>query len=295
MRHSIRDYFMGSRIVSRRSSWAACALLVLVGNRCLNRSDEQDRFRWRAAGGEVKWLKQPRREKLEQHAASGESSPEGRKQQLRAESAARYAQTALNMALPTVQRVEAGLRSARCRMTNRNWEQAARVLERTLELCPKNGSARLRVELERAHLLRRQEQHEQALMAYEAIAESIYAAPTERDTALWWAARESEDSGDRERATRRYRRIAQQALDPFARIRAYDRLARIYIDANDLEAAAGVLHACAMSINAEMAAATPTLSQLRERLKSMTSHDRLRRAIAKRFEQSSPLSINEGE
>jgi hypothetical protein len=141
---------------------------------------------------------------------------------------------------------------------------------------------RVRALLELGHLERRGDTRDAALAAYEAVLADPSASRGQRDEASLWIGRVHHDAGRIEDARRAWQRVADGAEDPLDRVRAWDALAGILIDAGDLEGAAGALERCRESVADVAAEETRLGERVRNALSSMRSQDELARAVAER-------------
>ncbi|MEY2805639.1 MAG: hypothetical protein RIR65_56, partial [Planctomycetota bacterium] len=80
-----------------------------------------------------------------------------------------------------------------------------------------------------------------------------------------------------------WRRLALQSLDPLRRIEAFDRLAAQWLDADDLEAAAGELHAARAAFAAHHAADDELSRRIVAALDGMRSLARAERMVERRW------------
>jgi len=141
---------------------------------------------------------------------------------------------------------------------------------------------RVRAGLEIGHIHRRAQDHEKALAAYEAVLADATATPGQRDDASYWAGHVYAASKRVEDARRTWQRVADGAEDPLDRIRAWDCIASSYVDAGDLEAAAGALERCREAMAESSAEETRLGERVRNALASMRAVDDLQRAVDKR-------------
>jgi tetratricopeptide (TPR) repeat protein len=132
-----------------------------------------------------------------------------------------------------------------------------------------------RARLELAHLWRRGGDLEAALALYEDLQLDRNADPSHRDDAAWWFARTCELAGDDGAARRRWRRLADDAVDPCLRARAWDRLARSYLVCGDVDAACAALRAGTRALSARASEHSPRGAALRATLAAMSARSRL--------------------
>ena len=146
----------------------------------------------------------------------------------------------------------------------------------------KDSPYRVRAGLEIAHLHRRAQDVERALAAYEAVLTDAAATPGQRDDASYWEGHVYASAKRIEDARRVWQRLADTGEDPLDRIRAWDGIAASYVDAGDLEGAAGALERC-REATAEVAAEETRLGErVRRALATMRAVDDLQRAVEKR-------------
>jgi tetratricopeptide (TPR) repeat protein len=141
---------------------------------------------------------------------------------------------------------------------------------------------RARAVLEIGHVHRRAGRHREALDAYLALAADATSAGTWREDAELWAGRIYALQGRVEEAHRLFERLAGKAADAVTRIEAFDELALAYVDANDLEAAAGELARCREALSDEALEETELGERVRSALQWMRSIPRLEQAIRAR-------------
>jgi tetratricopeptide (TPR) repeat protein len=136
--------------------------------------------------------------------------------------------------------------------------------------------------LEVAHVLRRRGDVTAALDAYHAVASDAHTEPGTRREAWWWTGELQRSRGAVEAARRAYRRVAEERGDPRRRVEAYDRLGLLHLEEGDLEAAAGVLHACRTALDGVARELTKQGARVRRALRSMRLVEELPRRIAAR-------------
>ncbi|MEW6074019.1 MAG: hypothetical protein AB1726_15665 [Planctomycetota bacterium] len=141
---------------------------------------------------------------------------------------------------------------------------------------------RARAGLEIGHVHRREGRPARALEAYLAVAADSDADPEHQDDAWLWAGTVWRDRGRVAEARRAWRSVAEGARSPLDRIRAFDLLAETWIDAGDLEAAAGALDECRRALAPLALEETRTGDEVRQALQRMHTVSALPRAIAER-------------
>ena len=122
-------------------------------------------------------------------------------------------------------------------------EEALEEFEKARELGSKTPF-RARASLEIGHVHRREGRRRVALDAYLRVASDPRAAHEHRDDAWLWAGCVWKDLGRLREARDAWRGVTRSGSDPIDRILAFDYLALAWVDAGDLEAAAGVLDEC---------------------------------------------------
>lgn len=166
-----------------------------------------------------------------------------------------------------------------------------RWLERDAEARTEFASARrlgaltsfgARAGLELAHLARRAGELEAARSEFEAVARDERSERRYRDDAALWAARMDAELGRVEIARRAFEAVARSAESVLDRIDAYDEWCQTYVDAGDLEAAAGVLALCRDALRELALEETPLGERVRNALSRMHSVRRLERAVRAR-------------
>jgi tetratricopeptide (TPR) repeat protein len=141
---------------------------------------------------------------------------------------------------------------------------------------------RIRACLEIAHLHRRAQNHKEALAAYEAVIADPASTPRQRDDASYWAGHVYAAQKRIEDARRAWQRVADSAEDPLDRVRAWDCIALTYVEAGDLEAAAGTLEKCREGLSEVSVEETRLGERVRDALSTMRAIDDLQRAVEKR-------------
>jgi len=126
-----------------------------------------------------------------------------------------------------------------------------------------------------------------SLEAFQGVIADPESSAQHRDEAWLWVGRVRRDMGRDEDARRAWSRVAEHARDPLDRIAAYDFLGTSWMDAGDLEAAAGVLDQCLRAL-AEVALERTNTG---ERVRSALGRTRLVRCLPERIKarlRSSP-------
>jgi len=100
---------------------------------------------------------------------------------------------------------------------------------------------RARAGIELGHIERRRRNWSKALDRYLAVASDVGTGPHWRDEAAIWAAKTYAAMGEIGEARRHLVRVTEAAIDPLARVRAFDEWALTYVVTGDVEAALGVL------------------------------------------------------
>jgi len=141
---------------------------------------------------------------------------------------------------------------------------------------------KVRAGLEIAHLHRRAKDSAKALAAYEAVIADPGATPGQRDDASYWTGQVYASEKRVDDARRAWQRVADKGEDPLDRVRAWDCIATTYVDAGDLEAAAGTLEKCRESLSEASAEETRLGERVRNALAAMRAVGDLQRAVEKR-------------
>jgi len=144
------------------------------------------------------------------------------------------------------------------------------------------GDFRARAGLEIGHLHRRAERWREALEVYTDVAADPAVAPARRDDAWLWVGCAWKGLGRAEDARQAWTRVAEQGRDALARVRAFDELALLLLEAGDLEGAAGVLDRCLAALSARALEETEEGERVRSALLRMRIVDELPRALARR-------------
>lgn len=154
---------------------------------------------------------------------------------------------------------------------------------------------RVRAHMELGQIARRAKDPQAALASFDAVIADAAASQRQKDDALLWSGRAYADLGRAADARRAWQRVADGAEDPLDRVRAFDWTALAYVDAGDLEAAAGTLERCRDAL-AEVAVEETKLGErVRNALADMRAHDDLARAIAERDAKRAKTSTSDAE
>jgi len=169
---------------------------------------------------------------------------------------------------------------------------AARLEEARLEfrVAAHEGAGsgfRVRARLELGHLARRAGFPEEALTEYLAALADAEACGHERDEALFWTGRVHAEEGRAEDARRAWRRVAEEALDPVQRVRAFDELGLLWLQQGDAEAATGEWNRCCAALADDANEETETGARVRSALEGMRTL-RILRETARRRAQPPP-------
>jgi len=139
-----------------------------------------------------------------------------------------------------------------------------------------------RARLEIGHLFRRARRWSEALEAYLAVAGDVDASASRRADAWSWAGTVWKAQGRLDEARLAWQRVADEAPDPLARIQAFDELALLLLEDDDLEGAAGVLERCTRALAARALEESEDGDRVRNALLRMRIVDELPRALARR-------------
>jgi tetratricopeptide (TPR) repeat protein len=140
----------------------------------------------------------------------------------------------------------------------------------------------VRAGLELGHLSRRAGDLEVARAEFEAVARDERGERRYRDDGALWVARMDAELGRIDAARRAWEALSTAAESPTDRIEAFDDWATSFIDAGDLEAAAGVLARCSEAMHDASEEETPLGERVRSALARMGSVRRLAQAIRAR-------------
>ena len=156
-----------------------------------------------------------------------------------------------------------------------------RTARRSSVASPFRGRALLEI----GHVHRRDAGSEDALDAYVALALEADARRVDRDRALLWAGRVHATAGRVRAARRMWTAAAGGAEDPVLRVAAYDELIECWLQAEDLEAAAGQWEECRAALHDVAGEATHEGRRVRRALENMDSVERLVACIRARAER----------
>jgi tetratricopeptide (TPR) repeat protein len=158
----------------------------------------------------------------------------------------------------------------------------AEALEAFGQAAARGGRFGTRAVLEIGHVHRRAGRWSQALERYLELAQDDLADAGTRDDASLWAGRVHALEGRTEDARRVWRTLTRTAQDPVDRVDAWDELALTWVEAGDLEAAAGVLEQCRAALAELIPEETERGERVRRRLERMRTIAALERAVAER-------------
>jgi len=125
---------------------------------------------------------------------------------------------------------------------------------------------RVRARLELGHLGRRANDHAEALAQYLAALSDPEACGHERDEALFWTGRVHAAEEREADARRAWEQVAEGALDPVLRVRAFDELGLAWLRRGDAPAAAGEWNRCRLALADEALEETETGARVRAAL-----------------------------
>jgi tetratricopeptide (TPR) repeat protein len=177
---------------------------------------------------------------------------------------------------------ECAVRAARLLIDEGRLDEALAEHERAIRHGADSGW-RSQAYLEAAHALRRAKRWRPAEEAYDRACGAPHVLGSDRDEALDWRSRLQYQRGAVASAREGWRRLARQSLDPLRRIEAWDRLASQWLDADDLEAAAGELHAARIAFAAHHGASDELSLRIVAALDAMRSLTRAERMVERRW------------
>ncbi len=177
---------------------------------------------------------------------------------------------------------ECAVRAARLLIDEGRLDEALAEHERAVRHGADSGW-RSQAYLEAAHALRRAKRWRPAEEAYDRACGAPHVLGSDRDEALDWRSRLQYQRGAVASAREGWRRLARQSLDPLRRIEAWDRLASQWLDADDLEAAAGELHAARVAFAAHHGASDELSRRIVAALDAMRSLTRAERMVERRW------------
>jgi len=163
--------------------------------------------------------------------------------------------------------------------------EALAELEKAREL-GRRTPFRARASLEIGHIHRREGRRRPALDAYLRVASDPRAAHEHRDDAWLWAGFVWKELGRLQEARDAWRSVTRTGADPIDRILAFDYLALAWVDAGDLEAAAGVLDECVRAHSELALEETRSGERVRKALLRMRVVAALPRAVEERRSKS---------
>lgn len=143
-----------------------------------------------------------------------------------------------------------------------------------------------RASMEMGHIERRRECWADALAAYLDVVADTSAPAARREDAWCWAGCAWKALGRIEEARAAWQRIRERGTDALARVRAYDELGVLALDAEDPEGAAGLLHECLERLAERALEESEEGARVRNALLRMRIVDELPRAIARRKDSS---------
>jgi tetratricopeptide (TPR) repeat protein len=143
-----------------------------------------------------------------------------------------------------------------------------------------------RARMEAGHIERRRECWADALAAYLDVGADASAPAARREEAWCWAGIAWKAQGRIEEARAAWQRIRERGTDALARIRAYDELGVLALEAQDPEGAAGLLHECVERLAERALEESEEGARVRNALLRMRVVDELPRAIARRKDSS---------
>ncbi len=113
------------------------------------------------------------------------------------------------------------------------------------------GDRRLsaRAVLETAHVLRRAKELGKAMDAYRRVATDFADEAPTRDDALYWIGSLHAQAKDLGKAREAWQAVADRGADPLDRVRAFDRIARTWIQQDDLKEAARTIEAAKLALH----------------------------------------------
>jgi len=141
---------------------------------------------------------------------------------------------------------------------------------------------RVRALVELGHLQRKAKAFDKALASYEAALADPNASAGQRDEASLCVGSVQRDLHRPADARRAWQRVADAGEDPLDRIRAFDRIASLLVEGDDLEGAAGTLERCKEALAAAAAEETRTGERVRSALQNMRAIEELQRAVERK-------------
>jgi tetratricopeptide (TPR) repeat protein len=153
---------------------------------------------------------------------------------------------------------------------------------------------RVRALLELGHLQRKAKALDKALASYEAALGDPGASPGQRDEASLWAGSVQHDLHRPADARRAWQRVADSGEDPLDRIRAFDRIASLLVEGDDLEGAAGTIEHCKEALAGPAAEETRTGERVRSALQNMRAIEELQRAVERKHAEGEDKGTRKG-
>ncbi len=153
---------------------------------------------------------------------------------------------------------------------------------------------RVRALLELGHLQRKAKALDKALASYEAALGDPGASPGQRDEASLWVGSVQHDLHHPADARRAWQRVADSGEDPLDRIRAFDRIASLLVESDDLEGAAGTLERCKEALAGPAAEETRTGERVRSALQNMRAIEELQRAVERKHSDGEDKGARKG-
>ena len=159
-------------------------------------------------------------------------------ERLRRDAVAAYRQVARRYPKSGEVAAEASFRAGELLRAGGENEAAIVELQRAIDT-PRGGSFQSRARYELAHILRRSEQFDAALVHFAAVETDRVAPDHQRDLAGLWRAKTLLEMGRSDEAERALRALVARVKDPVDRVRAYDELITILGNSGRLAAAVG--------------------------------------------------------
>ncbi len=176
---------------------------------------------------------------------------------------------------------EALFRAAEVLRADGDSAAASAAFQQVRAIAPEDEFAQ-RATLELAHLDRRRGAYEEALAGYVRALEEA-ASMRRADEARYWAGRMCLALGRTHEAVAHLRRTSLHAADPVDRVRAFDAWMTVYLDSDDLEAAAGVWYHALVTLAPVVAERSADGERTRRALERSRSPSRLVELVHERF------------